>query len=327
MKLIKLPVLLLFLLSIACSNVQVTTVSVPPSVSAPEIVSSSTPVLSLTKTPFPTSKPTEAIPVATLNSVSTLDAMRINLISQFPELEEHNTACSPSHCYGIEISPNGQWIYLTNSNVIDLFSIDGKRVGKYSFYEFYGYLINYEEGIISPAHWSNDGRYLYIASNPGGDGGPQPYLNYHSALVRINLENGTWRDIGIAGSSKFSPNDKFIIYSNSTNRVSLRNLESGREQVYFVSEKYTYFGKFVWSPDSKKIIFVATPENWESNESRFALFMIDLESEKIIRVHETSFPFYYPVSWLETYKVNLNKFNDFGERILDLSVEPPIITP
>ena len=327
MKIIKLSVLLLFLLPIACSNVQLTTVSLPPSASAPEIVSSSTPILSSTKPPFPTSKPNEAIPVATLNSVATLDTIRINLISLFPELEEHDTFCIPSYCYGIDISPKGQWIYFTNSNVIDLFSVNGKRVGTYSFYEVYGYLINYEEGIISPAHWSNDGRYLYIAANPGGDGGPQPYLNYHSALVRINLENGTWKDIGVAGSSQFSPNDKFIIYSNRNNQVRLRNLQTGQEQIYFAQENYMYFGIFVWSSDSKRIVFAATPENWESNKSKFALLMIDLESEKILQLYESSFPFYYPVNWPETNKVILNKFNDFGEWVLDLSGSAPTVKP
>ena len=324
METIRIAVLLLFLLSIACSNVQITTVPLPPSVSASEIVSSSTPILRSTKTPFTTLQPIETIPVATLNSVSTLDAIRINLISQFPELEEHNTFCTPSYCYGIEISPNGQWIYLTNSNVIDIFSIDSEMIGKYSFYDIYGYRINYYEGYVEGVHWTKDGRYLYVTAHVGGDGGPEAYLNYKSVLVRISL---TWNDVNISGSFKISPNEKFIIYSNSKSEVRIRELSTGQEQVYSAPGNFHYFGKYVWAPNSKKVIFVATTESWETDDRRFALLMVDIESSVIGQILEFPYPFYYPVSWIEADKVTLNKFQDFGEWALDLSANPPTIKP
>jgi len=104
-------------------------------------------------------------------------------------------------------------------------------------------------------------------------------------------------------------------------------LQSGEENTHFTTDYYLYFGNFVWSPDNKKIVFTATPEQWSENDSRFALYMIDLESKTIFNLHESSFPFYYPVNWAEVNTVTLNRFEEFGEWSIDLSVNPPIITP
>ena len=279
-----------------------------------------------TKTSSPTSSPLPTVPVATLSVVATLDAVRINLITQYPELEKYGTFCQLTYCYGAEISPNGQQIIITNGNTIDLFNSNDERIGKYSFYEFYGHLVGFRDGYVSGIHWSKDGKYLYIATY-FGDGGPEPYFGYRSSLARVNLENGMWKDTGVSGVISFSPNEKYIAYSSNASEIRIRNLQSGEESTYFATDYYLYFGNFVWSPDNKKIIFTATPEQWYENGSKFSLYMIDLESKTISNLHETSFPFYYPVNWKETNIVTLNKFEKFEEWSLDLSTNPPKITP
>lgn len=315
----------LFILIIAsCASKQETTVVFPTATK--EATKNVTSTILSIEPSSPTSPPLPTIPVATLSIVSTLDVVRINLINQYPELEKYGTFCQLTYCYGAEFSPNGQQIIITNGNTIDLFHSNGERIGKYSFYEFYGNLVGFGDGYASGIHWSKDGKYLYIATY-FGDGGPEPYFGYRSSLARVNLENGTWKDTGISGVISFSPNEKYIVYSSNDSEIQIRDLQSGEESTYFATDYYLYFGKFVWSPDNEKIIFVATPEQWYEDDSKFSLFMIDLQSKTISNLHETSFPFYYPVNWTETNTVTLNKFEEFDEWSLDLSTNPPQITP
>lgn len=279
-----------------------------------------------TETVSPTSPPLPTIPVATLSAVATLDVVRNNLINQYPELEKYGTFCYSDYCYGAENSPNGQYIIITNGNTIELFNVNGQRVGKYSFYELYGHLVGFGDGYASGIHWSRDGKYLYIASY-FGDGGPEPYFGYRSSLARVNLENGTWKDTGISGVISFSPNEKYIAYSSNDSEIRIRDLQSGEESAYFATGDYLYFGKFVWSPDNKKVVFTETPEQWYEENSKFALHLINLENKTISNLHESSFPFYYPVAWTENNTVILNKFEEVGEWVLDLSTNPPQIRP
>jgi hypothetical protein len=55
--------------------------------------------------------------------------------------------------------------------------------------------------------------------------------------------------------------------------------------------------------------------------------MIDLENKAILLLQESSFPFYYPVDWTDINTVALNKFQETGKWSLDLSFDPPKITP
>lgn len=327
-------IIVLFAISLtACDPGRVETAALSPvavSTTEPIIVPSLTRTSSPTKTPTPTVQPTITIPAATLNVIATVEAIRLGLVNQFPELEEYNSFCNPTYCNGVEVSPDGQLISFSNGNVIEILETSGKRVGKYSWYEIYGkyhgYPADYYEGGIKGVHWSKDGQYLYLAT-AHGDGGPGPYFGYKSSLARINLLNGTWKDTGISGVISFSPNDKFIVYSTNTSEIRVRHLQSGEEKIYLTPEYYQYFGEFAWSPDSKKIIFVATPNDFDDIQSKFALFVIDLESDKTILLYEDLNPFYYPVEWVEDNKISLSKYQEDGKWMLDLSANPPTISP
>lgn len=323
-------VLLFIVLLAACTSGRVEIVTplstMPDPSTETAIVPGMTSTLAPTETASPTFEPVNTVPVATRDAIATTEATRNNLVSQFPELEEYNTFCNVTYCYGVELSPNGQWIYLSNGNVIEIFETSGKRVGKYSFHEIYGYRIDYYEGIVEGVHWSRDGRYLYIATRYG-DGGPGPYFGYKSSLARVNLQNGTWKDTGISGVLSFAPNEKYIGYSTNLGEVRVRNFQSGEEQIYITPNPYWYFGEFVWSPNAKKVIFVATSESLDESYGKFALCMIDLKQGRIHLLHEDFMPFYYPVAWTEENQVSLRRYQEDGIWTLDLAADPPIISP
>jgi WD40 repeat protein len=309
---------------ISCASPQGTNVAISTVTTTP--TQSATSTISPTQTPSPIVPPESTVSIATLDAVATLDVSRNNLINQNPDLENYGTFCQPSYCYGAEISPNGRQIIITNGNTIDLFNVNSESIGKYSFYDLYGHLVGFGDGYASGIHWTNNGKYLYIATY-FGDGGPEPYFGYKSSVARVNLENGNWEDTGISGVISFSPDEKHIVYSSSKNEIRVRDSQSGEENPYFAADYNLYFGNFVWSPDNKKIIFVATPEQWYEDGSRFAIYMIDLENKAILLLQESSFPFYYPVDWTDINTVALNKFQETGKWSLDLSFDPPKITP
>ena len=316
--------LFLFFTLISCSSPQGTDLAISTITTRP--TQGVTPTVFPIETLSPTFPPEPTVSIATLDAVATLDTARINLINQNPELEDYGTFCQLSYCYGAENSPNGQQIIITNGNTIDLFNVSGERIGKYSFYELCGHLVGFGDGYASTIHWTNDGKYLYIATY-FGDGGPEPYFGYKSSLARVNLENGTWKDAGVSGVISFSPNEKYIMYSPSKSEIRIRDLKSSEENTYVTIDYYLYFGNFVWSPDNNKVVFAATPEQWYENSSKFALYMIDIENKTIGILHESLFPFYYPISWAEVNTISLNKFQEIGEWFLDLSVKSPQITP
>ena len=211
----RVTVLLLSFLLAACTGQFATLV---PSSTTPfpiaTVIPSATPMLPTPETALPAN-----VPAATINAVATVDAIRIDILGRFPELQDYDTFCSPGYCYGVQGSPDGHWIYLTNFNTMDVFSAAGERVGKCSFYDIYGYKINYAEGLVDGAHWSKDGQYLYISASLGGDGGPEPYFGYTKALVRLNLEDGIWNPTQVSGSFAFSPHDEYVIYSNHKSQI------------------------------------------------------------------------------------------------------------
>jgi WD40 repeat protein len=329
MKCKKRSVALLVIFLAACSTGQMETIASPTAESATSTQTIMTPSLTRTprptKTPTPTFPPTITIPVATLNAVATVEAFRTHMVGKFPELEEYISSCGLASCYGVDVSPDGQWIYFSDGDLLEILDINGKRVGKYSFQEISG-RSDVVEGGLGGIHWSNDGQYLYLSTS-FGDGGPGPYFGYKYSLARVNLQNGTWKDTGISGVLSFSPNDKYIVYSTNTSEIRIRNLQSGEENVYVTPEYYQYFGEFVWSPDSKKVIYVATPEGFDHINNQFALFMTDLESNKTVLLYEDRMPFYYPAVWVENDKVSLKRDQRAGTWTLDLSTDPPTINP
>jgi WD40 repeat protein len=306
---------------ISCANPQETPDSIP-TVTVAAVSTATTTVTATARPkikPSPTYPPSPTVPAPTLTAVAALDVIKTDLINQYPD-----GICKTSYCF-LYFSPNGQNILATNANTIEVFRVDGQRLGIYSYYDLYGFRIDYKDGCVSAIHWSNDGKYLYITTRLGGDGGPDAH--YKSSLVRVNLQNGTWMDTGISGVMSFSPSGQYIAYSAKESEVRILDLQSGEDTTYFTTNYYQYFLEFIWSPNGRNIVFTGTPEDWYADDAIFALYMIDLDRKTNSKLHESAYPFFYPVSWTENDKITLDRMNDHGEWILDLSTTPPQITP
>lgn len=281
-----------------------TPVSLPSTTPSPYLTSTVTPVPALT------------LPPATLSVVSTMDA----IVAQKPELGEYyhyylECVYLPNACVisGLGLSPNGLWAVFFNGNSIKIVSVDNKKEWNVSFSELSG---TQGAGTVSVAHWSKDGRFLYVfPKQDGADGGYEWFWGSKWVkLVRLDLETGIWEDTKMGYGFSFSPDDHFLAY-RSEQGIHIHDLITEQEKVVQVS--YAEYGRFTWSPDSQQIVFVASlnEDDLENQKNGFTALLLDVSKQTTQTLFENSTEFLYPVEWIDNNHVVFEKiFEGFGER-------------
>jgi hypothetical protein len=275
-----------------------------------------------------TPEPSPTLPPATLAVVSTMDA----IVAQKPELKEfyryyqecvymHHACVSP----GIGLSPNSSWAVFFNGSSIKIISIDGTNEWEVAFSELSG---TQGAGTVSVAHWSQDGNYLYVfPRQDGADGGYESFWGSKwTKLIRLNLQTGVWKDTEMGYAFSFSPNDRYLAYRGEQG-IIIHDFETGQEKVTPV--KYAEYGRFTWSPDNQKILFVATlnETDLENRENGFTALLLDVKAQTIQILFENNTEFLYPVEWKNTSQIVFEKlFGGFGERY-NLDLNTGEITP
>jgi hypothetical protein len=280
---------------------------------------------SVTHSPLQTStatpEPSPTLPPATLAVVSTMDA----IVAQKPELKEfyryyQECVYMPYACVspGIGLSPNGSWAVFFNGSGIKIISVDNIKEWEVTFAELSD---TQGVGTVSVAHWSRDGNYLYVFPRPdGADGGYESFWGSKWAkLIRLNLETGAWIDTKMGYAFSFSPDDRYLAYRNEQG-ILIHDLGTGEDKV--IPVRYAEYGRFTWSPDNQKILFVATlnETDLENRENGFTALLLDIKTQTIQTVFENNTEFLYPVEWKDVSQVMFEKlFGGFGERYnLDL---------
>lgn len=273
----------------------------------------------LTRTPFPTEintptiEPTITIPPGTLIAVSTMDA----LVTAKPELGKyysHDCMLYSFYCNGPKfgLSPNGQWaVYFSTNKTGGLSIVNVSTKVQWDIY------FNDITGFSGPdlyvyiAHWSKDGRYLYVTPSQVGEGGFADFWRDWEKLIRINLDNGTWVDTKMGSAFSFSPNERFIAYRLGQ-ELAVFEFQSGELRSFSVPVEYKSFGSFVWSPDSKKIMFIGSINdlNEEDPPNGFTLFLLNVEDMTAKTVLEKDKRYLYPVEWRTNNIVLLESFFD-----------------
>ncbi|MBN2500979.1 MAG: hypothetical protein JXB38_09405 [Anaerolineales bacterium] len=282
-------------------------------------VRTNTPTRGPTRTPYPTA----TIPQQTLAARATLGA----LIAQNPDLEQLNWAgCSTGNCY----MPEGLWaafLIRTEDWVhgIKIISTDGTKQWEVYFTDLSDQPCPCAESYVGIKHWSHDGKYVYIYPINAGSGGDILLWRDLSTLFRFDLETGQWRDTHISQAASFSPNDRYIVYRSESN-VYVYEFKTGQERVFPVSSEFVDFGRFEWSPDSSKIIFVATREWVEYPvQTGFTGYIIDLTDDSVSVIFKDDLRFLYPYYWKEQNQIILENIYDGYRFQLDLKTNE--ITP
>lgn len=313
-----------FVLS-SCNTSPMPTLSITSTITVME-TPSITLAPSQTSTTTPMSSPT--LPPATLAVVSTMNA----IVAQEPELQElyhyyQQCVYMPYACVspGLGLSPNGAWGVFFTGGGIRIIGVDNEKEWEVTFPELTG---TPGGGTVSVAHWSQDGRYVYIVPRQdGADGGYEWFWGWKGTkLIRLDLQTGTRIDTKMGHAFSFSPDDNYLAYRRDQG-IHIHDLPTGQEKV--VPVKYSEFGRFTWSPDSQKILFVATPNetDLEKRENGFTALLLDTKTQTIQTVFENNTEFLYPVEWKDMNNVILEKlFEGFGEQY-NFDMNTGVITP
>lgn len=246
----------------------------------------------LTKTLTPTLSPDQVVMTATQQALK--DRLGAN--------------CTYGSARGIRLSPNGQWAEANcGPDSIIIIRMDETKEWSLSSDSLIGPYTDHFTGVD---HWSKDGAYAYVGVNPHTDGYWEPF---HEAtdLFRLNLETGQISEVLKGGyySFTFSPDDSMLAYIETDQSpiiLTLRDLQTGAEQTFKFESKYNTGGSYVWSPDSKKLVFSIVQYD-ENNFKYVASSIVLWEREKqdvTVLIKDYQFPL-TPIEWVEETKIML----------------------
>ena len=263
---------------------------------------------------------TSTVPPATLSVVSTIEA----IVTEKPELGrfyERSCVISGLCCCvsNLGLSPNGKWAVFFNtidgSAGLSIVNVDTNKQWDISYYEITG---TYGGDVtVAIEHWSHDGQYLYVSPQMAGSGGLFWFWRDYIQLFRITLEGGTWVDTNMGSAFSFSPDDRFIVYRREQN-VVIHDLQTGQEQTFAVPSEYRAFGRFVWSQDSKQLIFIGSSvEELQSDElsdqaNGFTLFLLQTANRETQVKIEKDDRYLYPIEWQAPSVVLLESLYQVG---------------
>ena len=303
---VRFVVILFCFLTVACGAD-----STPMATAIPTISNIPTETLTpvLTKTPLPTSvtqvssthEPTPTIPPATMEIVATMEA----IVTEKPELGEYySRACVVySACLVsselFALSPDKKWAtFFTSkgSGGLSIVGTENNQQWNVTYQDITGN--NFAcECSVEIEHWSHDGNYLYVSPRTPGGGGPFWYWRDYIQLIRINLNNGTWVDTKMGSAFSFSPNDRYIAYRRAQD-VVIHEFQTGKEQIFRLPAEYVVFGRFLWSQDSKQIIFISSPVDEAVEKPKgFSLFLLNVDDMSVRTILEKDERYLFPVEW------------------------------
>ena len=242
------------------------------------------------------------------------------IVAQRPELREfyrYHQECVylPYACVspGLGLSPNGAWAVFLNGSGIKIIGVDGTKEWEITFPGLSG---TQGSGTVSVANWAMDKKFLYVfPRQDSADGGYEWFWGSKwTKLVRLDLETGDWVDTKMGYSFSFSPDDRYLAY-RSEQGIHIHDLLTEKEKI--IQVRYAEYGRFTWSPDSQKIVFVASlnEDDLENKENGFTALLLDVNNQTIKTLFENNTEFLYPVEWIDANQVAFEKiFVGFGER-------------
>ena len=276
-------------------------------------------------------EPIPVLPPDILAKVATLDA----IVTEKPELK-YGLPCIIMDSNCSIMSPNGKWAVFDSweegTGGLSIIDIASKTQWNIYYYDITGK--SWDDTAVDIEHWSHDGHYLYVSPRPPGDGGEGWFWRTYIQLIRMNLEDGTWVDTKMGTAYSFSPNDRFIAYRRNQN-VVIHEFQTGHDRTFTVPSEYVVFGRFTWSSDSKKIIFVSSSaeellsDNLSEKPNGFTLFLLNVADMQVQTILKNDERYLYPIEWLtptvvlleSLYKAGPNGELEYGGENYKLDLE------
>jgi hypothetical protein len=228
-------------------------------------------------------------------------------------------ACNPGV---IRFSSDGEWAVLDCSVYeVTLIRLDETREWSLSSTSLIGPFTTHFVNVFG---WSVDGKYAYVGANPHTDGFWEPFHQV-SDLFQLDLQTGEIISLlkGAYYSFSFSPDGKLLAYVETAQSpviLHIRNLEWGTEQSAQFDSKYNTAGSYIWSPDSRDLIFSMVQYdigNFEYVTSAVAFW--DGKLGKVTRLLEGYSEILVPVRWIDQTHA-IVQVKDEGEREFELDL-------
>jgi hypothetical protein len=143
---------------------------------------------------------------------------------------------------------------------------------------------------------SKDGQYLYLfpsyqLKNGFIDGwSPDMIFEYTTGFYRLNLETGDFEAIlnpnsisGLEFSYTLSPDERYLAFANELdkNAFYIRDMRTGLDKRFELNSKIENVGDFVWTPDSKRVVFAAALNGWYDKKAGTSLYIFDTQTSSI----------------------------------------------
>ena len=212
--------------------------------------------------------------------------------------------CEDSYSYP-RYSPNGLWLEklcyskFDNGLIMTLSNSKTQVLWKLIYRDYIpGYDIVGDDGEISVAHWSNDGRYAYFNSYSNGSGGEcyVPSTKGGFGLFRLDLETGEVSTILPLGKTfrwygfSFSPTDRRLIYGIGARDFMILDLKTGDITNIYPVKEFGEGGGFLWSSDGLEFVYSTVKYNYQMQNVTYSLRLVDVKTgnERILFESEKS---------------------------------------
>ncbi len=213
---------------------------------------------------------------------------------------------SPEAWIELGTSPNGEWevwrsIPLLQKSVLSIRNIDRQQEWVVEWIEDVGFV-----GVeLYVAHWSLEGRYVYISYNPVLHLGCNP-PGHFLRLVRLDLSNGKVVNVLPEGSYlsvSFSEDSQTIAYVavRRPQVIQTHNFVTGANRDYPVDSGNDWIIAMLWSAGKDRLVFTAS--NYDFLDCYVTdVFLLNLETGGL-KLLIQDFHQMYPLAWEDEYTV------------------------
>lgn len=227
----------------------------------------------------------------------------------------------------IETSSDNQWFLvnceskLHDDKYARVFRLDGSASWKISLADFPWVEKDHPLRRLFSSNWSNDGKFVYL--QPAVEFDPTNHGVFVTlySLYRLDLQMG---DFNVILSSKeknlspfsteFSPDGKYLVYVDLVNRPNLVNildLQTNKLRSIELDDKYIDTGAFVWTQDSKKLMFVAAFDGWENLKAGMSLYSLEIDTFSLETIIYDDPRLLFPHhNWVDENTLLLSEFLD-----------------
>lgn len=300
------------------------------------------PLIQTTITPTPRPLPTRTPTQVKINLAATANSIgnwRVCNRAEIPRLET-------------DLSPNKEWLLVTcgpdrssGRRITKIFRLDGSLSWDISFYDVFGATVGRDLGTLEVFHWSKDEKYLYLRPSFCCIDAPDNiFFNFFQdsvSIYRLDLGNGRLTTAlqslpnndfsGYAVS--FSSTDIYLAYvlSDSVRDIHIQNIQTGESKKFSINENYIASGLFAWSPDDRKLVFVATKQGWQpwddtQPQDSVSYFLLEMETGQLRHLFDQ--PDIYKPNWISDDRLVLSQLLGDNSLIYDLQSDSLlVITP